>query len=332
MECFCIALFLFGVVMEILEFFKLNISELLTFVLDGNQRIFWGYIASSIVLAFIVYRWQLIQSDRNGFVRYLFPKRIYTHSSAVQDYILLITNKFIKALLFPIVLFTSVPIAVAISDAFSYLYDLQPIVWSGWAVTLTFTIILFIFDDFTRFFLHYILHKVPFLWEFHKVHHSAKVLTPFTIYRSHPVENFLYASRMAIAQGGAIGVGFYLFGASEHLNMIAIVEANIFIFLFNVFGSNLRHSHIWLGFGDKVESVFISPAQHQIHHSLAPEHFDTNFGTALAIWDKWFGCLVKSSTVPGVEVGLSESQADHSSIAKIYLEPFARIFRPSNYK
>lgn len=314
--------------MEIFDFFKLNFSELLSFFVDANKRIYWGYLLSSVLLALLVYKAVPSQKSVFGFLKFLFPKNIYTDKSAKQDYVLLITNKLIKAALFPLVVFGSVPIALFIADSLSTLFSgFETLQWSKWAIMITFTSILFLFDDFTRFFLHYLLHKVPFLWEFHKVHHSAKVLTPFTIYRSHPVENLFYACRMSIAQGSAIGVGYFLFGASEHLNMIAIVEANVFIFLFNIFGSNLRHSHIWLSFGDKIENIFISPAQHQMHHSVAVKHFDKNFGTALAVWDKLFGTLVKASTVDGVKVGLSEKEADHSSIMKIYVEPFRRALK-----
>jgi len=189
--------------------------------------------------------------------------------------------------------------------------------------------LLFLFDDFTRFYLHYILHKIPALWEFHKVHHSALVLTPFTIYRSHPVESLLYAFRMALTQGFVVGVCYYFFGPT--LKMYDILGANAFVFLFNFFGSNLRHSHIWLSWGDKVESIFISPAQHQIHHSDNPKHFDTNFGAALALWDRLFSCHTKASQVGGITYGISVNHQGHNSLMQIYFEPFKKavqsIFR-----
>ena len=104
--------------------------------------------------------------------------------------------------------------------------------------------------------------------------------------------------------------------------VVVVAFRYLFVFLFNVFGSNLRHSHIWLGFGDKVENWIISPAQHQIHHSDSVKHFDTNFGTALAIWDRMFSCLIKSSSVKQISFGLGKDKTDHSSLAKIYLRPF----------
>jgi len=38
-----------------------------------------------------------------------------------------------------------------------------------------------------------------------------------------------------------------------------------------------------------VRSVRISPAQHQVHHSVDAKHHHRNFGSALAIWDWMFG-------------------------------------------
>lgn len=314
--------------MDIVSYFSTNIIELLGFVLDANQRIFWLYLVSSVLLAYGVYRFKVVVTQRRGFWRYLFPRNIYLAASAKQDYVIFIVNKFIKALLFPLMVFGAAPIALFTADVLGALFPQHQFLnYSAWQISLIFTAILFLWDDFTRFLLHFALHKIPFLWEFHKVHHSAKVLTPFTVYRSHPVENLLYACRMSLAQGLSIGIGFFLFGPSEHLNMWTILEANLFIFAFNVLGSNLRHSHIPLGFGDIVEKWLISPAQHQIHHSLEVRHFDTNFGTVLAVWDRLFKCLVLSSSAKNIKVGLHSSEAEHNSLAIIYWDPLCRSFK-----
>ena len=50
---------------------------------------------------------------------------------------------------------------------------------------------IFLAADFGFFFGHYLGHKVPLLWEFHKVHHSAEVLSPLTNYRFHPLDRVL---------------------------------------------------------------------------------------------------------------------------------------------
>ena len=53
------------------------------------------------------------------------------------------------------------------------------------------TIRLLLLLDIGHYISHYIQHKVPFFWEFHKVHHAAEVLTPVTAFRAHPVESIL---------------------------------------------------------------------------------------------------------------------------------------------
>ncbi|CCQ11641.1 hypothetical protein PALB_25420 [Pseudoalteromonas luteoviolacea B = ATCC 29581] len=296
------------------------------FFFDANKRIYLPYLLSAIVLAIPVY-WRLSRRrSAKGFLRYLFPKTIWLHESAKQDYWLFIVNRVVKTLAFTGMVLTMVPIALAVTNSLEWIFN-GPLhlTWHKIAVVGIFTLMLFVFDDFTRFVLHYALHKVPFLWEFHKVHHSAKVLTPFTIYRSHPVENYLYACRMAIVQGTVVGIGYFLFGTS--LTMYDVLGANAFVFTFNFLGSNLRHSHVWLSWGNRIEGVFISPAQHQIHHSNDPVHFDTNLGSALAIWDRWAGTLIKASEVGKIQFGVGQYDAGHDSLWAIYSKPFIEAIK-----
>lgn len=309
------------------DWFSANLLELFGYLNDANKRIYWGYLISALLLSFWVFKRSAASSG--NFLSFLFPRRVWLALSARQDYLIFLVNKLVKSVLFTPLLFTIVPIALAVSGSIEHIVG-SPTPEQGWlpipnwGVIAAFTVLLFLADDFSRFFLHWVLHKVPFLWEFHKVHHSAKVLTPMTIYRSHPVESYLYAIRMTSTQGLVVGVCFVLFGS--RLTMFDIVGANVFVFAFNILGSNLRHSHIWLSWGDRVESWLISPAQHQLHHSVEPRHFDRNLGSALAIWDRWFGTLVKASSVEKPpEVGFANEKLP--SFLALYYEPFVLAAR-----
>ncbi len=305
------------------DFLTLNFNELSQYFLDANKRIYWLYLTSAIILAVPVFLHQSTSRSIVAFVQFIIPKAIYTHQSAKHDYALLVINKLIKSALFPLIVISMAPVAIGVSSALEYVFGyFEPIALSAVTIIAVFTVLLFIFDDFTRFYLHYLLHKIPALWEFHKVHHSALVLTPFTIYRSHPIESLLYAFRMTLTQGFVVGICYYFFGPT--LKMYDILGANAFVFLFNFLGSNLRHSHIWLSWGDKVENVFISPAQHQIHHSDNPKYFDRNFGSALALWDRLFSCHIKASEVDKITYGISVDHKGHNSLKQIYLEPFKK--------
>ena len=127
------------------------------------------------------------------------------------------------------------------------------------------------------------MHKWPVLWALHKVHHSATVLTPMTVFRTHPLEGIIFSLRSAITQAIGISLFFYLFG--NLVSLYTIVGVNVFVFVFNILGSNLRHSHIDIKYWVWLEKILISPAQHQLHHSLDERHYDKNFGAALVAWN-----------------------------------------------
>ena len=306
-----------------------SFAELVNYPLDANKRIYFLYLLSSLPLAVIAYYQCHGQFKLWRFVSRLFNKAIWFHRSARHDYAILVINKLIKNLLLLPIIITMAPIAIGFSSILEASFGTMVFLdVSATTVLISFTLILFVFDDFSRFLLHYLLHKIPMLWEFHKVHHSAKVLTPMTIYRSHPIESLLYAFRMALTQGIAVGLSYYLFGPT--LKMIDILGANMFVFIFNIMGSNLRHSHVWLSWGNTIEKWFISPAQHQIHHSNDPQHFDRNMGAALAIWDRMFGCYLPASSVKdpiSLAFGIARNNNEHTTLLEIYLMPFKLSLR-----
>jgi sterol desaturase/sphingolipid hydroxylase (fatty acid hydroxylase superfamily) len=132
---------------------------------------------------------------------------------------------------------------------------------------------------------------VPLLWRFHAIHHSAEVLTPLTLYRVHFIELFINSCRSLLVIGGVSSAFIYVF--DDSISLLQVMGVSVFTMLFNLAGANLRHSHVWVGFGI-AEHWFISPAQHQIHHSTKPVHRNCNFGAILAIWDRWLGTWIGS--------------------------------------
>ena len=191
-------------------------------------------------------------------------------------------------------------------------------------VIISFTTFQFTIDDFSKYIIHRFMHRWPILWSLHKVHHSATVLTPMTVFRTHPLEGIIFSLRSSLTQAISISSFIFLFG--NNVDLLTILGVNIFVFLFNVLGSNLRHSHIGIRYWKWVEFIFISPAQHQLHHSIAREHHDKNFGAALAIWDWLFGSLHHSVEFDTLELGISKNQKDEThNLKDLYLNPFIEI-------
>jgi len=164
------------------------------------------------------------------------------------------------------------------------------------------------------------MHRIPTLWAFHKVHHSAETLTPITVFRAHPIEILLFSLRSSIVQAICIATFIFFFG--DNITLTSILGANIFIFVFNILGSNLRHSHIAIPYWPAIEKIFISPAQHQIHHSVEVQHHDKNFGVTLAIWDWMFGSLHHSEPEQNLHFGLTKTTVIKHSLKELYLNPF----------
>ena len=191
-------------------------------------------------------------------------------------------------------------------------------------IILSFTIFQFTIDDFSKYIVHRFMHKWPVLWALHKVHHSATVLTPMTVFRTHPLEGIIFSLRSAITQAIGISLFFYLFG--NLVSLYTIVGVNVFVFVFNILGSNLRHSHIGIRYWKWLEYIFISPAQHQLHHSVAFEHHDKNFGAALAVWDWLFGSLHHSVEFETLHLGIKKDQKETThNLRNLYFDPINEI-------
>lgn len=274
---------------------------------DPSRRLFWGFMLSALVLACVTAAWHQGRLDLRRQLKSLLDRRYWLHRSSLQDVGWLFFNSGLRALVLVPVLGTHLAATVAVAGWLQGTFgDAPALALPFAAIGVGYTLAFFVLEDASRFGLHYALHKVPLLWRFHRVHHSAEILTPLTLYRIHPVEALLYYVRGLIVFGLVSGVFIYLFRNQVH--GYDILGVDLLGFLFNTLGANLRHSPVWLSFG-RLEAVLVSPAQHQIHHSAAPEHRDTNFGTCLALWDRLAGTWRRAGPPRTLEFGLTARAA-----------------------
>ncbi|MDQ7060212.1 MAG: sterol desaturase family protein, partial [Sulfurimonas sp.] len=273
----------------------MNDLYFLEYFINSHHRIYWLYILSTLCIAGVY----LLLNPQDK--RINLSKRLWLHPSATLDYRYFMISFFIKVwLVIPIIIGAN-EIAIFTQTQLSDYFGL--FLYKGLSYTevmLLFTVSLFIVSDFTRYWLHRFMHTIPFLWKFHQVHHSAKVLTPITFYRVHPVENILFGFRFSLSYGIVTGVFIFLFGGL--LSLMDVLGVNIIVFVFNLIGANLRHSHIKLKYFTWIEKIIISPFQHQIHHST--KFYNYNFGGSLAIWDLWFSTLKYSEEIKYMKLGL----------------------------
>lgn len=296
--------------------------------LDHKRRIYYPYLIAALIWAIIYYTFSKTASSQTfgGYLKSLFSKKIWLHPSAIVDYQLFFFNNLLKVVLISPYLIAHMAFAYMVVRWWEALIGIQDsIQWTALSINLSYTIIFLVVSDFSRFFLHFLLHKIPALWEFHKIHHAAEVLTPITLYRVHPVEFFLFRLRSLVVFGLVTGSFYFWFRTG--IEPISILRIHVGIFVFNILGANLRHSHVPISFGKTLEHLLISPAQHQIHHSNATKHYDKNFGSLFAFWDALWGSLVLSQSKEKLQFGIEkEEQHKLKSFWQNLWSPFKRFF------
>lgn len=295
-------------------------------LLSPQISVYWGYLLSATVIAAAVHLARSSPRDRFSLVAWLghlLPRRIWTHPSVRHDLAIFVINTLLYSFLFLGPLQTVSSAVHAVASALLPETP-APAVLPGWCARLLVTLGVFIVADFAFFVAHLAMHRIGALWEFHKIHHSAPVLQPFTVFRRHPVDVVLESTLSGLLLGITYALLGWLLGGQ--LSAFEILGTNAALFICLVAGFNLQHSHIWLSFG-RLDAVFISPATHQIHHSSDPRHHDRNFGNMLAIWDGIAGTLVRPRGYPELTFGLSDGEErDYGTLFRLYLLPLVRAF------
>ncbi len=262
--------------------------------------------------------------SRDGFWRWVFPRKVYANPSIWIDVKLMLLSGILRAFGF----FALVGFAPVITATLQNALAGDSSTDSTWSPVLVAAILL-IATDFNGYWVHRISHQWKRIWPFHAVHHSAEQLNPFTVARKHPVYNLIVAFTGGILVG--VTQGLLLGLVIGRIDFATILGVNLFYYVFNVAGANLRHTHIWLSYGRLIEHIFISPAQHQVHHSIDPRHFNKNYGEVLAIWDWMFGSLYIPAGREELVFGLADGTGKplpqiHGTFTEALVEPFRTAF------
>lgn len=292
---------------------------------DPAERLSLYYQLTALLFAVGVYVFSRAQTGNLhpvGLVRWLLPRENLTHPSAVTDYGFFVASKILSAAIYGSILISSAFWHETVLDLMTSVFGPPgPGVEPSMRIALACTLLVVLVLDATLWWVHYLFHVVPVLWQFHKVHHSAEVMTPITAARMHPVEEVFDSLVSGFTTGVTIGLLKYFLGLGAQL--IQIFELNLFFFLFLVVAFNLRHSHVWLRYPAWLEHVFISPAQHQVHHSVAREHWDRNMGFIFAVWDWAAGTLCVTHRDQTLTFGLgTREDGTWHGIGTLFFRPF----------
>ena len=259
-------------------------------------------------------------------VRKLFARKLWLHRSTRLDVALLLFNILLFPIIFVLAVVSYDRIGTGVYGWLGQTFGTpQEPLLPGWISSAIITVNLFVAYELAYYIDHILSHRIPFLWEFHRVHHSASVLTPLTNWRVHPVDSLVFLNLIALLTGSTQAVTHYVLGVQAAPYLVQ-GENLIFLAYMYIYG-HLQHSHIWMTFGNVWSRILMSPAAHQIHHSTNPRHFNRNFGGAMSLWDWVFGTLYLPTDRREVhEVGLDDDDCHDSVVATLFL-PFVTVGR-----
>ena len=137
-----------------------------------------------------------------------------------------------------------------------------------WAALLGYLVV----RDGLEFLFHRAQHTVPWLWSMHSLHHSDPDMSALTSGRHFWAEPIIKAMTI------------------WPLTALIIAPTPLILGLFNLFSlwNFVVHARLPFGFG-RFSWLLNSPAYHRRHHSILPEHYNSNYAALLPIFDVAFG-------------------------------------------
>ena len=176
---------------------------------------------------------------------------------------------------------------------------------------LTQMALFFVIIDFVQWCVHMLLHRVPFLWRFHKIHHSVKEMGFAAHLRYHFVENMVYRPAKYVVVSLLFGFQF---------------ENIFYIYYISVLIGHLNHANLNLDYGP-LRYLLNNPKMHIWHHAKEfPKSHPNgmNFAISLSIWDYLFGTSYVPSSGRDIELGFAHDEHYPDSFFGQLIEPFRK--------
>jgi sterol desaturase/sphingolipid hydroxylase (fatty acid hydroxylase superfamily) len=171
--------------------------------------------------------------------------------------------------------------------------------------------------DSWAYYWHKINHEIPFLWRFHRVHHSDPNMDVTTASRFHIGEIF-FSSLFRIPLIVLFGVYLWELVLYETL-MFAVVQ--------------FHHANIYLP--EKVDramrAVIVTPAMHRVHHSRWQPETDSNYSSLFSFWDRLARTFRLNPDPKSIRLGLDEFDSDRDqTVGGMLKTPVSNLKRKSD--
>ncbi len=185
----------------------------------------------------------------------------------------------------------------------------------GWVFLISGILLM---DLIGAYLIHYLEHKIQWMWRFHLVHHTDQNIDTTSANRHHPGESVF---RFVFTMLAVILIGAPMWMVMMYQTMSVVLTQ------FN--HSNIRMPE-WL---DRVLGlVFCTPNIHRVHHHHRQPYTDTNYGNIFSIWDRLFGTYAMADNTKLV-YGLDTypDSREVSDMVTILKMPFLPYRSPVSY-
>jgi sterol desaturase/sphingolipid hydroxylase (fatty acid hydroxylase superfamily) len=162
------------------------------------------------------------------------------------------------------------------------LFDLPT--WAGIALTI-------LLLDLWSYWWHRFNHTIPFLWRFHRAHHTDTEMGATSAYRFHPVE-IIFSSVLRLP-----------------LILLLGLKPQGLLLYESILTVSIAFHHANIGIGARADaalrSVIVSPVMHKLHHSVKPAEFSSNYSSILSVWDRIFDTWTTTEKPEDIRLGLN---------------------------
>ena len=178
---------------------------------------------------------------------------------------------------------------------------------------------LLLLDLIGAYFVHWLEHKIKWMWRFHLIHHTDTWVDTTSANRHHPGESVF---RFIFTTLGVVLIGCPIWILMLYQSMSVLL-------------SQFNHANIifpkWLD--TTLSWVIVSPDMHKVHHHYILPYTDTNFGNIFSIWDRIFGTFAtmkRSEIVFGIDTYMDPSE--NNNLMRLLKIPFQKYRSPTGSK
>ena len=179
---------------------------------------------------------------------------------------------------------------------------------------------LLLLDLVGAYLVHFIEHKIPWMWKFHLIHHTDMHVDVTTGLRHHPGET-VFRIIFTI-------LGVYISGAS--IGIVMLYQSISVLF------AHITHANIDVPrkIDNVLSFIFVTPNMHKIHHHFQLPLTDSNYGNIFSVWDRLFGTYSnvedQKSIVYGIDTHMNKKAS--SSLKSLLMMPFNKLNKINNSK